>query len=233
MIDTKRINPKVLEQWDTPTICNALDIAAPNRRLYGFTKKQMLPIKIKKPICGFAKTAHIISTKELTNNQRNKIDYYSYVSSQNRSSIILIEDEDNPPGIGAFWGEVNSAIHYALNVRGLVTNGAIRDIDLWQNNFPALAGSISPSHANVQITKFGQKVDVNNMKVDDGDIVHFDQHGAVVIPKQTVKILPEIILSQQNNELKILKAIKKQDFNLDILTNLLSKVSEFNGKNSK
>ena len=29
-----------LQAWDTPTICNALDIASPDRRIIGFTSKK-------------------------------------------------------------------------------------------------------------------------------------------------------------------------------------------------
>ena len=233
MIRTNKINFKELEKWDTPTICNALDIAAPDRRLYGFTKKQMIPISDIKPTCGIVKTAHISSTQKNTKAHINKLEYYKYVSSPNEPSIIVIEDEDNPPGIGAFWGEINSAIHYSLNIKGLVTNGAVRDIDMWQKNFPALAGNISPSHAHVHVTKFGHKVNVNNMEVEDGDIIHFDKHGAVIIPEKAISTLPGIILYQQKKELDILNALKKQSFNIDILTNLLETVNEFKEDSTK
>ena len=35
-----------LQSWDTPTICNALDIASPERRLEGFTSKQLVSVEL-------------------------------------------------------------------------------------------------------------------------------------------------------------------------------------------
>ena len=86
----------------------------------------------------------------------------------------LIEDVDNPPGFGAFWGEVNSAIHLGFGVKGLVTNGVIRDLDQWANGFAALAGSVGPSHAYTQIIEYSTDVNIYGMVAQDKDIIHFD-----------------------------------------------------------
>jgi len=34
-----------LQAWDTPTICNALDVAAPDRRAIGFTTRSLVPVE--------------------------------------------------------------------------------------------------------------------------------------------------------------------------------------------
>ena len=48
---------EALRQWDTPTICNALEIVAPQRRGYGFTVRPMTAVDPKlPPICGLART---------------------------------------------------------------------------------------------------------------------------------------------------------------------------------
>ena len=52
-----------LKSYDTPTICNALEIVDPARRLVGFTTKPLLcPFPQLPPIVGYAKTATIRST---------------------------------------------------------------------------------------------------------------------------------------------------------------------------
>ena len=49
-----------LKAYDTPTICNALEIVAPERRLTGFTVKPLVcPFPQLPPIVGYAKTATI------------------------------------------------------------------------------------------------------------------------------------------------------------------------------
>ena len=139
---------------------------------------------------------------------------------------MVIEDEDEPPGFGAFWGEVNSAIHLGLGVKGLVTNGVIRDLDQWANGFSALAGSIGPSHAYTQITEYGNIVNIFGMKAKDGDVIHFDKHGAVIIPQKVVKKLPDIIQIQSNKEALILEAARSPDFTIDKLMKAMKGAEE-------
>lgn len=48
---------EALRAWDTPTICNALEVVAPHRRNYGFTVRPMVAVDRKlPPICGLART---------------------------------------------------------------------------------------------------------------------------------------------------------------------------------
>ena len=98
--------------------------------------------------------------------------------------VTVLQDLDGPnAGYGAFWGEVNSNIHKALGSLGVVTDGCIRDIPDWAEGFQALAGSIKPSHAHVHMIGYGTQVTVAGMVVEHDDLIHADQHGAVVIPK--------------------------------------------------
>ena len=48
--------------------------------------------------------------------------------------------------------------------------------------FQLLAGSVSPSHAYIHVVEFNLDVTVMGMKVKHNDLIHADQHGAVVIP---------------------------------------------------
>src|ERR1700684_2608934 len=54
----------VLAQWDTPTICNGLEITNPERRRFGYTVEPMVCINPKaKPIVGLARVGMIRSTE--------------------------------------------------------------------------------------------------------------------------------------------------------------------------
>jgi len=216
-----------LQSWDTPTICNALDVAAPERRLKGFTSRPLISVGIQGSICAYVKTAKIQakSKPELkSKNLRNE--YYKYISEAPKPSVVVIEDLDDPAGFGAFWGEVNSAIHQGLGVKGLVTNGVIRDLDQWANGFSTLAGSLGPSHAYIQIIEFGSEVDVHGMEAKDKDIIHFDKHGAVIIPNNVVTSLPDIIEKQTTREAVILDSARSPDFSIDKLMSAIKDAEE-------
>ena len=216
-----------LQTWDTPTICNALDVAAPNRRAIGFTTRPLVPVGIHGSVCGYVKTAKISGkNKPLDNATEIRTSYYKYIAEKPKPSIVLIEDRDNPEGFGAFWGEVNSAIHLGLGVKGLITNGVVRDLDQWANGFAALAGSIGPSHAYTQVIEYSTEINIYGMQANDSDIIHFDKHGAVIIPKEVVQLLPSIIEKQMNKEAVILEAARSPDFNINKLLAAMKNAAE-------
>ena len=176
-----------LETIDTPTVCNALELVAPRRRGWGYTVE---PLVCARPelgsMVGFARTAriraqHPADDDAAANDRRD--DYFRYVDEGPRPSIMVIEDIDGDSrGYGSWWGEVNSTIHLGLGAKGVVTDGSIRDLPDIAEGFQLLAGRVGPSHAFVQMVDYGGPVNVAGMGVVDGDLIHADQHGAVVIP---------------------------------------------------
>ena len=100
---------------------------------------------------------------------------------------------------------------------GVVTDGGIRDIPDWAPGFNALAGSIVPSHAHVHLAGFGQTARVAGMVVKSGDIVHADQHGAVVIPEAVIDKVSAAVDLLQRKEAVILDMAKAPGFTIHAL----------------
>jgi len=138
----------------------------------------------------------------------------------------VIQDLDPEPGFGAFWGEVNTAVHRALGCLGCVTDGSIRDLDAIDPEFLLLAGSVGPSHAWVHVEDFGVDVNVHGMPVRHGDIVHADRHGAVVLPIDLVERLPEAIELCLRRERPILEAARRGELDLETLAEALRRAEE-------
>ena len=212
-----------LKAVDTPTICNALEIVAPERRLTGFTTKPLVcPFPDLPPIVGFARTATIRSShaNELTGKpaRDQRVAYYEYIASKPGPTITVIQDLDgHDVGFGAFWGEVQSTVHKALGSLGVVTDGCIRDIPAWAPGFQALAGSIAPSHAHVHLSGFGQEVRIHGMLVRSGDLIHADRHGAVVIPLNVADKIPAACDLLARKEAVILDKARKPGFTVEDL----------------
>ena len=60
MTDFTDADLQLLTTWDTPTICNALEVVVPHRRATGFTVRPMVCLDPSlKPIVGRARTATI------------------------------------------------------------------------------------------------------------------------------------------------------------------------------
>ncbi len=220
-----------LTQWDTPTICNGLELVCPERRASGFTTEPLVSLDPSlAPVIGYARTARIRATSPSTQSADEvrdlRLNYYEYVASGAKPSIVVIEDLDVTPGYGAFWGEVNTHIHRGLGAAGCVTNGSMRDLTDSASNFQLLAGRVGPSHAHVHLVDFGGDVCIHNMSVKDGDIIHMDVHGAVVVPEHAVPELPAAIDLISRREAKIISAAKADDFSFEKLRTAMASATE-------
>lgn len=199
-----------LAAFDTPTICNALERVAPRTQGAGYTNRPFVcGFPHAKPFVGYARTAcirtaapHALSAAE---QRALQFDYYRYVDAGPKPSVIVIEDLDGDiAGYGAFWGEVQSAIHVGLGASGLITNGSVRDLDQWAPGFPFLAGSIAASHAFAKPVSIGGDVAVFGLRVHSGDLIHADRHGAVVVPVELARLLPAAAREVAAREARIL-----------------------------
>ena len=106
---------KALGELDTPTICNAVEVVAPERRNRGFNIRPFVCAHRElPPIVGYARTARIRAQHQPVKSS-NAIGYYTHVAEGGPlPSIVVIEDVDDTPGYGAFWGEVNTNVHCGL-----------------------------------------------------------------------------------------------------------------------
>src|SRR5258708_20921104 len=118
-----------LKSIDTPTVCNLVEIVAPERRGFGYTVKHLhCPFPDLPPMVGFAKTVTIKTRDRVPLGEASymakRLDYLDYVAAAPTPSIVVIEDLDGEHvGFGAFWGEVQSNLHKALGCLVLSTYG--------------------------------------------------------------------------------------------------------------
>lgn len=213
---------ELLEQLatiDTPTVCNALEVVAPKRRGYGYTVE---PLVCTRPalgvMVGYARTA-TIRAQHPADPRPNPGDYYDYIDNGGpKPAISIIQDLDGDSrGYGSFWGEVNSNIHKGLGCLGVITDGSVRDLPDVAEGFQMLADRIGPSHAFVHVVSFGGTINVCGMRVDGGDLVHADQHGAVVIPHDVADKVMDAAAGIARREAVIINAAKQPGFNIEKL----------------
>lgn len=215
-----------LRGFDTPTICNAIEIIAPDRRAEGFTTKPFVcPDPSLPPMVGYARTAKIKATRPSGRNKADdmavRIGYFKHIAEGPGPTVTVIEDIDEQVGFGAHWGEVNSTLHQGLGSVGVVTNGSIRDIDMWAEGFGALAGSVGPSHGWVHVVEYGIPIEVHGMAVSPGDIIHADRHGAVVIPASAVSAIKSTVDRLEKAEARLLGPARQPEFDIEELITIL------------
>ena len=207
-----------LRSLDTPTVCNALEEVTPERRGYGYTVE---PLVCTRPelgsMVGYARTAVIRAMRpsDLSVGETRALreDYYSYIDDGPKPAIIVIQDLDGDSrGYGSFWGEVNSNIHRGLGCIGLITDGSVRDLPDIAAGFQMLADRVGPSHAFVHVVGFGTPINVAGMRVADGDLLHADQHGAVVVPAAAATQVPDAAALIARREAVVIEASREEGF---------------------
>ena len=209
----------LLQSVDTPTVCNAIEVAQGKRGFNDFTRGTMLASDTKGVIVGYAVTAQIAAieppTEAVSVIRERRMSYYKAMSENVKPSIAVVEDLDYPNCIGAFWGEVNTTIHKGFGMSGALTNGVMRDLGDMAEGFPVVAGSIGPSHGFVHVRSVNQPINIFGMNIKSGDLVHADRHGAVVVPTDVIDDLEASILKMQETEKLVLDPARKKGFDFN------------------
>ncbi len=174
-----------LRTFSSPTIANAIETFNIRPRTAGFMSSQIRCVFPELgPMVGYAVTATCRASVEPPRDAgTRRIEMWRAIEEIPAPRVVVIQDLDDPPGAGAYWGEVQSNLHRALGCVGTVTNGGVRDLDeVRALGFHFFAGCLSVSHAYVHVVDFGRPVEVGGLSVRPGDLLHGDQHGVTSIP---------------------------------------------------
>jgi regulator of RNase E activity RraA len=212
----------LLRRVDTPTVCNAIEMVEGRRGFDRFTRNTML---CSDPsggaLVGYARTAKIAAVAPPTEPpeviKERRMNYYRHMASGPRPAVAVIEDLDGENAVGAFWGEINTTVHKGLGLSGALTNGVMRDLGDLPDGFPVVAGSVGPSHAFVHVREIGTQVTVFGLSVADGELVHADRHGALVIPSACIPELGAAIAKLLEVERLVLGPAREADFDIEKL----------------
>ena len=211
-----------LEQVDTPTVCNAIEVAQGRRGFNQFTRGTMHHSRPGTPaMVGRARTARIAGLAPPTEPdaviKARRMAYFRAMARGPAPTVSVVEDLDYPNCIAGWWGEVHVAVHKGLGLKGALTNGVMRDLDVIDDGFPILAGSIGPSHGYVHVRDLGRQVSIMGMQVGEDDLVHADRHGAVVVPEDVIPKLEDAIATVFANENLILGPAREPGFTIEKL----------------
>lgn len=194
----------LLRRVDTPAVCNAIEVVQGRRGFSAFTRGTMVCTDPGRAVVGYAVTAQIAAIappqEELDVIRARCMAYYRAMHDAPKPSVAVIEDLDYPNCIGVYWGEINTTVHKGFGMSGALTNGVVRDLADLPKGFPVIAGSIGPSHGFVHVRSVGQPVRVMGLDVRQGDLIHADRHGAVVVPPDAITALGKAIAKLQATE---------------------------------
>lgn len=222
---------KSLTQYDTPTISNAIEVVQGGRGYERFTRGTPVhAMNGAKAMCGYARTAKLTGLKPPTESpeviKARRLEYYKYMAAGDEPTVCVVEDLDVPNAVSAWWGEVHSAVHKGLGMSGALTNGVMRDLDELDEGFPIVAGSVGPSHMFVHVTEIDTPVTIFDLRINPGELVHADRHGAIIIPEDILPKLAEGIKTLLASEQIILGPAREPGFDIDKLQEAWKKFEE-------
>ncbi|MGH3504855.1 MAG: RraA family protein [Nocardioidaceae bacterium] len=169
------------------------------------------------PVAGYAATA-TIRASDTAEGGATANQLWEHVRDVPGPRVVVVQDLDNPPGIGSLWGEVNSNVFRALGAVGTVTNGCVRDLqEMEALGFHAFAGCVGVSHAYVHVLDVGIPVDVGGLTVRPGDLLHADRHGVLNVPLEVAPELAEAIRQVEVSEREIIDLCQSPEFSVDAL----------------
>ncbi len=172
---------------------------------------------------------HAVTTRVRTSvppmggdNYHDRTDWWNYLLTIPAPRVVVVQDVDQRPGLGSFIGEVHANILIALGCVGLVTNGAVRDLNaLESSGFQFFAGNVGVSHAYAHIFEFGSPVEVGGLKIKPGDLLHGDRHGVLSIPPEIAAEIPAVAAAQYERERKVIGLCRAPNFSVEKLREVI------------
>ncbi|MBE0689187.1 MAG: RraA family protein [Anaerolineae bacterium] len=181
------IQLKELQQFDAPTISNALellDFRDQDRNDGIMSSRIKAQFPNMPPMIGYAATL-IFETRQPARGKLHiqREDYWRYVLTVPAPRVTVGQDIDPAPAAGSLWGEVQASVHHALGCAGVVLEGGIRDLPpLEAMGYPAFAREVVVGHSWAHIIDYGLPVEAGDVTVRSGDLIFGDRHGVLVIP---------------------------------------------------
>ena len=184
-----------LKSFDTPTICNAIELFDIRPRNQGFMNDRIKAcFPDFPPTVGYAATATFRSAAP-----PRQGDLYADLSQQverfvelDGPPIVVFQDLDDPP-IGATFGEVMCTTYQAYGAQGIITSGAGRDLDQVQSiKFPAFTSGTICAHGYCHIPQIHVPVNVGGITIFPNDLLHADLNGVTTVPIEIAGEVAEV-----------------------------------------
>ena len=172
------------------------------------------------PMVAHAVTVRIRGSSPPTDNHDylESTQWWNYVLSVPEPRVVVIQDVDPQPGLGALVGEVHANILRSLGCIGVVTNGSVRDLPALEKlQFHTFANRLAVSHAYSHIVEMSTPVKVGGLQIKSGDLLHGDQHGIISIPPSAELQIPTIAEGMIQREREIIDLCRAKNFSIDNL----------------
>jgi 4-hydroxy-4-methyl-2-oxoglutarate aldolase len=212
---------ETIAQFDTCTLANAIERFEVRLRNEGYTVPGLRCFTSTCPkIIGYAAPCRVrLADPPITGRAfLDRTDWWTAIENVPAPRIAVVQDIDPEPAIGACVGEVHAAILQAFQCRGVITNGAVRDIPaVARTGFEMFARNAAVSHSYMHLVDYGADVEILGLKIRCGDLLFADCHGVLSIPNEIAAELPAVAAGIRAQERRIVDLCRSSEFTVEKL----------------
>jgi regulator of RNase E activity RraA len=223
-MNVNHLEPAAIEELrrlDSCSVANAIETFGVRLRNTGFADSTIhCMFEDFPPLVGHAATVRVRTSEPPMEGDcyYYRHDWLDHLSSVPAPRVLVVEDLDSHPGPGSFVGDVRINILRVLGCAGIVTNGAVRNVEAAHAlTFQTFARNLSVSHAFVHVFDFGGPVRVGQMHVHPGDLLHGDRHGVQTVPMEIARMIPVVANRMNGEEQEFIEFCKSSPFTLEKL----------------
>jgi regulator of RNase E activity RraA len=210
------ITPEILAKlatFDTPTICNVIELFEIRPRSTGFMDGRIKAcFPEMPPVVGFAATATFRSSAppppgtSVYDNIEVQVARFSELSGP---PVVVFQDLDDP-AVSATFGEIMCTTYQVFGSVGLITSGGGRDLDQVRKiGFPVFTGGTISAHGYCHTPDVHVPVRVGGVMIYPNDLLHMDVNGVTTIPHEIVCEVAEVGDAYVAAEMVILNALRE------------------------
>ena len=211
---------KLLHDFDTPTICNVIEMFEVRPRAQGYMDGH---IKAEfprfPPMVGFAVTATFRASRPPEGK-----DVYAYLDQQIAAfepipepRVVVFQDLDDQP-VAATFGEITCSAYQRFGCSGVITSGAGRDLDQIEAlGLPVFSSQTICDHGYFHLVEMNIPVTVGGVVVQPGDLLHGDRNGVTVVPSEVIPFLAEGCKEYLEAEKEMLSKMSSEHLDLPSL----------------
>lgn len=205
-----------LQEVDSPTIANAVETFTLRDRCDGFIGGNVrCQFPELGPMVGRALTVTMTSRPGPVASRDGYWRMWEALAALDGPTVIAIQDVSGAPERCAYAGEVMTTLAMRLGAVGMVTDGALRDVDeVRALGFHYFMRYPVVSHGNFEIVSVGEPIELDGQRVATGDILHGDVNGIVIIPDAILGDLPAAVTAIRDRERETMAFIRGDAFSL-------------------
>ncbi|MGA2075531.1 MAG: RraA family protein [Terriglobia bacterium] len=206
-----------LKGVDTPTLSNAIETLRLRPQNAGFAPLQISCLFPEfGRMVGYAVTAQVETMSATTADRKTFLSLYEAVMHSPKPAVVTFQEIGPQPDYAAHCGEVMATIFQRLGAIGLVSDCAVRDIpEVRALRFHYFARGAVASHAYFHIVRVGVPIQVNGLVVHPNDLLHGDENGLIVVPKEGLEKLPAAVEAVRARERALMEFVRGVEFNFD------------------